>query len=153
MPTALNLTLPLKQDAESQRRLAAFVAEFPERIQGPMEQALARSERVHFARVLVLDNRWLQVLTEFDKDPLSYTEFFRIELRDIFREVLALVENAPPWDEIDNEVRFYEYMLANNPPSLGVRAREDYNRGYVYQAFPDLSVDEINDLMAANSPP
>jgi hypothetical protein len=144
MPIALNLTAPLKQDRESQAAVAALKAGFAEHVQPLMEAALARSELVHFARVLVIDDRYLQVLTEFDGDPIAYTEFFRLELRDVFRQVFELVEGAPPWEELDDQLAFYEYTQSLNLPALGETVRDDVNRGYLFAAFGDLSVKEIN---------
>src|SRR5688572_26712323 len=100
MAIALNLTAPLKQDAESQQRLKGLAAAFADHIQPVIDQALATSEIVHFARVLVIDDKYLQVLTEFDGEPQAYTEFFRRELGDVFKQVFALVEGAPPWEQL-----------------------------------------------------
>ena len=57
---------------------------------------MAKSEVVHFARVLVIDGKYLQVLTEFDGDSTAYTESFKQELGPAFREIVSLVEGAPP---------------------------------------------------------
>jgi hypothetical protein len=143
MPTALNLTAPLKQDPDSQAAIAALKARFADEIQPLMDAALAKSELVHFARVLVIDDRYLQVLTEFDGDPIKYTEFFRNELHDVFKLVFSLVEGAPPWEELDDELAFYEYTQELNLPALGQTVRDDVNRGYLFAAFGDLSVKEI----------
>ena len=143
MPTALNLTAPLKQDQASQAAIAALKARFADEIQPLMDAALAKSGLVHFARVLVIDNRYLQVLTEFDDDPIKYTEFFRQELHDVFKLVFSLVEGAPPWEELDDELAFYEYTQELNLPALGETVRDDVNRGYLFAAFGDMSVKEI----------
>jgi hypothetical protein len=146
MPIALNLTLPLKQDAETQDTLAKFAAAFAEHVQPRMDQALRESELVHFARVYVIDNRWLLVLTEFDGDPIVYSEFFRTKLTDVFKFVLTLVEDAPAWEEIDNELRFFEYMQQNNPASLGENVGDEFNRGYLFSMF-DKTVAEIQEAL------
>jgi hypothetical protein len=142
MPIALNLTLPLKQDAETQEKLAAFGTAFAEHVQPRMDKALRESELVHFARVYVIENRWLLVLTEFDGDPIDYSEFFRLELTDVFKFVLSLVEGAPPWEQIDNKVRFFEYMQKHNPASLGENVGDEFNRGYLFSMF-DKTIGEI----------
>ena len=147
MAVALNLTAPLKQDPESQAALAALKAGFAAHVQPCMDAALARSELVHFARVLVIDDLYLQVLTEFDGDPIVYTEFFRVELCDIFRQVFSLVEGAPPWEEIDDELSFYEFTQSLNLSSLGETVRDDVNRGYLFSAFGDMSVKEMKPLL------
>src|SRR3954454_10605581 len=121
MPLALNLTAPLKQDSGSQRTIAEFAASFDTLVQPRMETELEESDLVHFARVLVISDppRYLQILTEFDGDPLLYTEFFRLELGDIFKQVFALVEGAPPWEELNNKIAFYNYTQSLNLPALG----------------------------------
>jgi hypothetical protein len=146
MPIALNLTLPLKQDAETQEKLATFAAAFAEHVQPRMEAALRESELVHFARVYVIENRWLLVLTEYDGDPITYSEFFRLQLRDVFKYVIELVEDAPPWEEIDNEPKFFEYMQKYNPASLGENTGDEFNRGYLFSMF-DKTVAEIQDAL------
>jgi hypothetical protein len=143
MAIALNLTAPLKQDPESQAALAQLKAGFATHVQPAMDAALRKSNLVHFARVLVIDDRYLQVLTEFDGDPIVYTEFFRTELSDIFRQVFALVEDAPDWDDLDDETSFYEFTQSLNLPALGETVRDDVNRGYLFSAYDDLTVKEI----------
>ena len=80
MAIALNLTMPLKQDPETQQKLQQLAAAFSQTVQPAIDAALGRSQIVHFARLLVIDNKYIQVLTEFDGDPMEYTEFFRKEL-------------------------------------------------------------------------
>jgi len=38
-----------------------------------VDAALAKSELVHFAGILRIDNKYIQVRTEFDGDPMQYT--------------------------------------------------------------------------------
>jgi hypothetical protein len=149
MPLALNLTAPLKQDPDSQRKIAAFAAAFTDYVQPRMDHALAESELVHFARVLLIGEppRYLQILTEYDGEPLFYTEFFRTKLGDLFKDVFALIEGAPPWEEIDDETSFHHYAQSLNLPALGKSVRPDVNRGYLFSAYGDLRVDEIKPAM------
>lgn len=144
MAIALNLTAPLKQDAESQQRLQQLAASFAEQVQPALDAALARSEIVHFARVLVVGkNEYIQVLTEFDGDPLLYTEFFRKELGPVFEAIFSLVEGAPPWEELNNPNGFYEYTSGLNVKSLGTSTVGNEGRGYLFSAFGDTTVREI----------
>jgi hypothetical protein len=143
MATALNLTAPLKQDPESQEKLRHLAATFAETVQPAIDAALARSEIVHFARLLVIDNRYLQVLTEFDGDPLLYTEFFRKELGPVFRAVFALVEGAPPWEELDSPDAFYEFTSTLNLNALGTATVGNEGRGYLFSAYGATTVREI----------
>jgi len=63
MATALNFTVPLKQDPQSQESLGHLVTSFAQEVQPAIDAALARSQIVHFARIVVIDNQYLQVLT------------------------------------------------------------------------------------------
>ena len=119
MAIALNFTVPLKQDPQSQESLRHLVASFAQDVQPALDAALSRSQIVHFARILVIDNRYLQVLTEFDGDPMDYTEFFRKQLGPVFQAIFALAEGAPPWDELNNPNSFYEYTRDSQPPVAG----------------------------------
>jgi hypothetical protein len=140
MAIALNLTAPLKQDPESQQRLQQLATVFAEQVQPEMEAVLARSEIVHFARVLVIDNKYIQVLTEFDGTPEEYTEFFRRELPGVFQAIFSLVENAPPWEELNAPDKFFEFSHGLNVKSLGTG---DDGRGYMFSAFGDMTVREF----------
>jgi hypothetical protein len=141
--TALNFTVPLKQDSGSQAALAHLVAAFAEEVQPAIDAALARSQLVHFARVVVIDNKYLQVLTEFDGDPMDYTEFFRKQLGPVFQAIFALAEGAPPWDELNNPNSFFEYTRALNLPSLGTSTVGNEGRGYLFSAVGDTTVREL----------
>jgi len=143
MALTLNFTAPLKQDAESQQHLQQLVAVFADQIQPVIDKALAKSELVHFARILVIDNKYLQVLTEFDGDPMQYTEFFRQELEPVFEAIFSLVEGAPPWEELNNPNDFYEYTHGLNLKALGTSVDANYDHGYLFSAFGDATVREI----------
>jgi hypothetical protein len=143
MAIALNMTAPLKQDPASQQELQQLMAGFAEVAQPAMDAALARSEVVHFARVLVIDNKYIQVLTEFDGDPMEYTEFFRKELGQIFQVIFSLVDGAPSWDQLNNPNSFFEYTHGLNLNSLGTSTVGNPGRGYLFSAFGDMTVREI----------
>lgn len=143
MATALNLTAPLKQDPESRQRLQQLTAVFAKQVQPAIDAVLAQSEIVHFARVLVIDDKYIQVLTEFDGTPEDYTEFFRKELSSVFQTIFSLVEGAPSWDELNNPNTFYEFSHGLNVQALGTSAVGDEGRGYMFSAFGDVTVREI----------
>src|SRR3954466_9052648 len=125
MAIALNLTAPLKQDQDTQAHLQQLAGTFAQHVQPALDAALAKSETVHFARVLVIDGKYLQVLTEFDGDPMAYTEFFRNELGSVFQQIFALVEGAPPWDDLNNPNTFFEYTRGLNVKALGKATEDD----------------------------
>ncbi|MGH3825263.1 MAG: hypothetical protein ACRDRA_20855 [Pseudonocardiaceae bacterium] len=148
MALSLNLTAPLKQDPESQQRLQQLVTVFSE-IQSVIDAAFTKSELVHFARVLVIDNKYIQILTEFDGDPMQYTEFFRVELAELFEQIFSLVEGAPPWEEVNNPNDFFEYAQLLNLKALGDSPDAGYDHGYLFSAFGDATVREMKKLGAS----
>ena len=143
MATALNFTARIKQDEESQQRLQQIVGGFAQHIQPAMEAALRAVETVHYARVVVIDNKYIQVLTEFDGDPFEYTEFFRLQLPDVFKAVFALVEGAPSWDQLNNPNTFFELSSGYNLAALGESTDGQTGRGYLFSAYGDTTVREI----------
>lgn len=145
MASSLNFTAPLKQDRESQERLQWLAAVFADQVQPQIDAALAKSELVHFARILIIDNKYIQVLTEFDGDPMAYTEFFRTELPAVFEQIFSLVDGAPPWRELDNPNSFYEYTHSLNLKALGESVDTCYDHGYLFSAFGDATVREIKE--------
>ncbi|MGH3933400.1 MAG: hypothetical protein ACRDS1_00205 [Pseudonocardiaceae bacterium] len=143
MTIALNFTVPLKQDPQSQEGLKHMAASFAQSVQPMIDDALSRSQIVHFARVLVIDSKYLQVITEFDGDPNDYTEFFRRELGPVFQAIFALAEGAPPWEELDNRDAFFKYTHGLNIISLGTSTDCNEGRGYLFSAVGDKSVREL----------
>jgi len=147
MAVPLNLTIPLKQDEESQAALKSLADSFSKTVQPLMAQALAKSMIVHFARVVVIEEnqrgRYIQVLTEFDGDPETYTEFFRKELGTVFAGIFALAEGAPPWEELNTREAFFEYTHNLNLKSLGRSTDDDDDRGYMFSAVGDKTVREL----------
>ncbi|SBW22929.1 hypothetical protein FDG2_3321 [Candidatus Protofrankia californiensis] len=144
MAIALNLTAPLKQDPESQQRLQQIAATFADGVQPVIDAALAKSETVHFARVLVIDNKYIQVLTEFDGDTMAYTEFFRKNLGPVFETIFSLVESAPSWAELNNPDAFFKFTHELNLKALGRSTVGNEGRGYLFSAIGDTTVREIN---------
>jgi hypothetical protein len=138
MATPLNLTLPLKQDAEVFQKLQNLAATFTKTLQPKIEAALTKSQTVHYARFLVIDNKYIQVLTEFDGDFIDYTEFFRKELPDAFQLVFSMVEGAPNWEELNSPDGFLKFINKHNLKSLG---------GYLYSSIGDVTVREIKALI------
>jgi hypothetical protein len=151
MATALNLTAPLKQDAESQQRLQQLAAVFADQVQPMIDAVLAKSEIVHFARILVIDNKYIQVITEFDGSPEDYADFFRRELPSVFEEIFSLVEGAPPWSELQNPDKFVEFSRKVDLKSLGTSPGGEDDHGYLFSAFGDTTVREIKKLLDGQS--
>lgn len=147
MANALNLTLRIKQDAETLARLAKIAEIFPTQIQPKIDAALRESKIVHFARVLVIDNKYLQVITEYDGDHQDYTEFFRHKLPDVFGMLFGLAENAPDASAMGDKKAFFEFSKTlqiralgddpNGPDQDGVTA------GYLFSAYGNRQVKDI----------
>src|SRR5512135_1024170 len=113
---ALNLTLPIKQDAETLAKLAELKAIFADNVQDKIAEELRKSKLVHFARVLVIDDKYIQVITEYEGDHQEYAEFFRKALTPIFSKIFALAEGGP---DINDTAAFWEYTKNHNIRSLG----------------------------------
>jgi hypothetical protein len=152
MVQALNLTAPLKQDAESQERLQHIVDTFDGSLRETVEAALDKSGTVHYARFVVIDKKYIQVLTEFDGDFMQYTEFFRQELGPVFELVFSLTEGAPPWEELNNPNSFREYANSLNLQSIGTATAGSEGQGYLYSAVGDATVREIKACLGRKEP-
>ncbi len=149
MITALNMTVPLKQDPESQAKLQKLKEMFADHIQPEIDKALRKSRMVHFARVLVIHDRFLQVITEFDGDPEEYTEFFRRELPHVFKPIFELAEGAPPWDELNDQDSFFEASKHLNVKALGRSEDGREEQGWLFTYFPK-TVREIEESLAGS---
>jgi len=141
--TALNMTMKLKQDPESQKKLQELKSIFPTVAQPMMDKALRNSQMVHFARVLVIDDKYIQVITEFDGDKKVYTDFFRMALPVVFEKIFELVEGAPSWNELNDRDKFYAFSSDKNLKALGVSSSGDPKEGYLFSAYGDKMVKEI----------
>jgi hypothetical protein len=147
MITALNMTVPLKQDPESLAKLQKLKEMFADHIQPEIDRALRKSKIVHFARVLVIHDRFLQVITEFDGDPEEYTEFFRRELPHVFRPIFELAEGAPAWDELNDQDTFFQASKHLNVKALGRSEDGREEQGWLFSYFP-RTVREIEESLA-----
>ena len=143
MAHALNLTLKLKQDPETKATLATLKEIFAAKVQPAIEKALRESQIVHFARVLVIDDQYIQVITEYDGDKQAYTEFFREKLPEVFKLVFGMAEGAPPWDQMSKD-KFYQFSRNRNIKALGVNDDpNEKDEGYLFSAYGNNAVAEI----------
>ncbi|HEX8125570.1 MAG TPA: hypothetical protein VF548_08320 [Allosphingosinicella sp.] len=147
MITALNMTVPLKQDPQSLAKLQKLKELFADHIQPEIDRALRKSKIVHFARVLVIHDRFLQVITEFDGDPEEYTEFFRRELPHVFKPIFELAEGVPDWDDLNDQDTFFEASKHLNVKALGRSEDGREDQGWLFSYFP-RSVREIEEALA-----
>jgi hypothetical protein len=135
-PNMLNATLPLKQDAASQAKLKTFADEFKTKWVPQVWGVLKKSNMVHYARFTVIDNKYLQILTEFDSDFITYSKFFAKELPDFFQAVFSLVDaDLPrnPGGDADLSLIF-DYIDKKNLRSVG---------GVAFSAIGPFRVPEV----------
>ena len=152
MITALNMTVPLKQDPASLKRLQLLKAIFADQFQPEIDRAVRKSGIVHFVRVLVIDDKYLQVITEFDGKPEDYTEFFRRELPHVFKPIFELAEGVPPWEKLNDQNTFFEASQRLNVKALGRSTDGREDQGWLYSHF-GKSVGEIEEALAARRRP
>jgi hypothetical protein len=145
MTHALNLTLPIRQDPETLKKLQQLEAIFPTMVQPKIEEALRKSKLVHFARVLVIDNKYIQVLTEYEGSHQEYTEFFRRELTPVFAAIFALADNMP---DVNDPNGFFEFSKKHNLQPLGNTTGnstdlEGKPAGWLFSAYNHKTVEQI----------
>jgi len=141
MQNFLTLTLPLKQDAESQKKLAELqkhVFDTPD-FKKKISAALNESEAVYFARFMVIDKKYIQIITTFDGDDKEYAIFFFEKLRDLYKSVYELVEQGPT----DADFNLENYLSFNEAHKV-----EPF---FSYSAFPDKTLTDITGHNLANT--
>jgi hypothetical protein len=151
VPHALNLTIPIKRDEATKKKLEELKAAFATKLQPKIDAALKKSKLVHFARVLVVHDQYLQVITEYDGDHKAYTEFFRKELPDVFAALFSLADGAPAFGSL-NQDQFYALSKGMNLRSLGdsnIGETDDEGRpeGYLFSAYGKRTVEDILDKL------
>lgn len=145
MTHALTLTLPLKQDAESKQRLKHLGEIFAEQVQPQIEAALRKSKLVHFARVVVIDDLYIQVITEYEGDHREYTEFFRRELTGVFHAIFSLADYD---GDVNDPTGFWNFSMSRNVRSLGTHTHggldfEGQPAGWLFSAYDHKDVRTI----------
>ncbi|MEG0799884.1 MAG: hypothetical protein RR184_09275 [Citrobacter sp.] len=148
MPHALNMTMPLKQDAKSQEALEELKKNFAGGIQQIISDALAKSEIVHFARILIIDNKYIQILTEYDGDKRDYALFFLKELPNVFESIFGLVEGAPLWTDLQKSADLFVETSKNfDLRALGTKVDDD-EAGWLFSALGNKTVEDIKKALA-----
>ena len=105
------------------------------------------SRLVHFARVLVIDDKYIQVITEYEGDHEEYTEWFRRELTPVFAAIFALAEGAP---DPRDPAAFWNYAADKNIRSLGKSidgstTLGESPAGYLFSAYEGRTVEDVQD--------
>ena len=145
MTHALNLTLPIRQDPETLQKLQWLKTNFESEIQGKIAEALKASRLVHFARVVVIDDKYIQVITEYEGPHQEYTEFFRRALTPVFAAIFSLAADAPDANDAN---AFWEYAKNHNVRSLGssTSGSTDFDggpAGWLFSAYDGKTVKDI----------
>jgi hypothetical protein len=146
---ALNLTIPIKQDEATMQKLAAIEAAFATEIQPKIDAALRESQIVHFARVLVIDKKYLQVITEYDGSHEDYTEFFRTKLPTVFAALFSLADlGSRTFGDLNNTESFFKLAKEMNIRSLGQSTLGETDdtgqpEGYLFSAYANRKVRDI----------
>ena len=81
-------------------------------------------------------HKWLQILTEFDLDFITYSEFFAKKLPEFFRTVFSLLDAPEPktaTGELDL-AKIFEYIDARNLKCVG---------GVAFSAIGPFEVSEV----------
>lgn len=144
---ALNLTIPIKQDAETKAKLAQIEATFATEIQPKIDAAMRKSRLVHFARVVNVRGLFLQVLTEYDGDHKAYADFFLKELPDVFATLFSVAEHAPSFGDLSAD-GFYELSKKMNISSMGTTELQETDdagnpESYLFSAYGRRTVEDI----------
>lgn len=139
-PLTLIMKIKSPQDAAAlQAMLDKFMA-MP-RDKNPIDVALDKLAKVHFARFVFLDdNTKLAVITSYDDGFEDYINDFVNMIGDIFNALLAHMADAPPLPVQANRKAFLDYVAKNDLRCVGT----------FYSAYPTLGVKTILANAAAN---
>tara|TARA_R100000365_G_C2692792_1_gene34066 strand:- start:108 stop:569 length:462 start_codon:yes stop_codon:yes gene_type:complete len=146
MTHPLTLTLKIKRDPETQAAVEELKANFHETVQPAIEAALKESKLVHFARVVVIgDNEYIQVITEYEGSHREYTEFFRAALTPVFAKIFSLADDLP---DVGNPDAFWKFSKNANVRTLGQSTdgatdMDGNQSGWLFSAYDHRNVREI----------
>jgi len=131
----LTLIMTIKSPADF-AALSAMLNKFLSlpRDKNPIDVALDKLAKVHFARFVFLENNTkLAVITSYDDSFEDYINDFIDAIGDIFNALLAHMADAPPLPVQKNRAAFLDYVRKNDLRCLGT----------FYSAYPTLGVKTI----------
>lgn len=122
------------------RQLVEHIQSLPQD-QNPIVAALNKIGTVHFARFAFLGNDQLAVITTYDGDFATYINEFINEIGEIFNQLLAHVQDAPPLPVQTYRQEFLEYVRCHDLRAVGT----------FYSAYGDHTVLDILDMASVRS--
>ncbi len=132
-PLTLIMKIKSPQDAAALQALLGKFLSMP-RDQNPIDIALDKLAKVHFARFVFLENNTqLAVITSYDDSFEDYINDFVNVIGDIFNALLAHMADAPPLPVQSNRQAFLDYVRKNDLRCVGT----------FYSAYPKLGVKTI----------
>lgn len=132
-PLTLVMTIKSPEDAKALQALLTKFDSLPS-AQNPINAALDKLAKVHFARFVFLDNNTkLAVITSYDDSFEDYINDFVNVIGDIFNALLAHMSDAPPLPVQQNRKAFLDYVRKNDLTCFGT----------FYCAYPTLGVKTI----------
>lgn len=107
---------------------------------------MKQSRIVHFARVVVIDDKYIQVITEYEGTHQEYTEFFRRALTPIFAAIFSLADTSGL--DINDPNAFFEFSKNHNARSLGTATDGSTDiggnpSGWLFSAYDGMTVADI----------
>jgi hypothetical protein len=139
-PLTLIMTIKSPEDAAALRGLLNKFLSMP-RDKNPIDVALDKLAKVHFARFVFMDNDTkLAVITSYDDSFEDYINDFVNVIGDIFNALLERMADAPPLPVQSHRKEFLDY----------VRRYDLRCEGTFYSAYPQLGVKTILANAAAN---
>ena len=137
-PLTLIMKIKSPQDSAALRALLNKFLSLP-RDQNPIDVALDKLAKVHFARFVFMDDDTkLAVITSYDDSFEDYINDFIDVIGDIFNGLLAHMADAPPLPVQQHRENFLAYVRKNDLRCLGT----------FYSAYPTLGVKTILALAA-----
>jgi hypothetical protein len=132
-PLTLIMKIKSPADAAALKGMLTKFLSMP-RDQNPIDVALDKLAKVHFARFVFLDDDTrLAVITSYDDAFDDYINDFIDVIGDIFNALLSHMADAPPIPVQQNRAAFLEYVRTNDLTSFG----------QFYSAYPTLGVKTI----------
>ena len=139
-PLTLIMKIKSPEDAAALRAMLSHFLGMP-RDKNPIDVALDKLAKVHFARFVFMDDDTkMAVITSYDDSFEDYINDFVNVIGDIFNALLAHMSEAPPLPVQSNREAFLEYVRKNDLRSFGT----------FYSAYPQLGVKTILANAAAN---